>query len=63
MTFMLVSSSVIRSIGYDGATLIIKFNSGRVYEYHRVPYSVYAALVSAYSIGAYYNHYIRGRYR
>jgi hypothetical protein len=62
MTLISVSSSVIRAIGYDGDTLTIEFNDGRVYDYHGVPYHVYAALISASSIGAYYNRYIRGTY-
>lgn len=63
MTLILVSSSVIRAIGYDGDTLTIELNSGRIYDYHRVPYNVYAGLMQAPSKGAYYNRYIRGRYR
>ena len=64
MTVISVSSSVIRAIGYDGnGTLTIEFRNGRVYEYHDVPYEVYDVLMSARSVGAFYNRYIRGRYR
>lgn len=63
MTLTPVSSSVIRAIGYRGSTLTIAFNNGRVYDYHGVPYGVYVTLISAASIGAFYNRYIRGRYR
>lgn len=56
------NSSAIRAVGYDGHTLRIQFHSGRVYDHHGVPYSVYYGLMSASSMGAYYNRYIRERY-
>jgi hypothetical protein len=58
-----VSSSAIRAVGYDGSTLTVEFHSGRVYDHPHVPYSVYAGLMQASSKGAYYNRYIRGKYR
>jgi hypothetical protein len=63
MTLILVSSSAIRAVGYDGSTLTVEFHTGRVYDHPRVPYSVYAELMNASSLGAYYNRYIRGRYK
>ena len=63
MTLMLVNSSAIRAVGYDGHTLTVEFHSGRVYDHPSVPYSVYDGLMRASSKGAYYNRYIRGRYR
>ena len=61
---MLVNSSAIRAVGYDGHTLAVVFTtSDTVYTHHGVPYSVYAGLMQAESMGAYYNRYIRGRYR
>jgi hypothetical protein len=58
-----IDSSVIRAVGYDGSTLTIQFHSGRVYDHPRVPYAVYDGLMRASSKGAYYNRFIRGRYR
>lgn len=59
-----VHSSAIRAVGYDGSTLTVQFHtSATVYTHHGVPYSVYAGLMEASSMGAYYNRYIRGRYR
>ncbi|HTB83366.1 MAG TPA: KTSC domain-containing protein [Candidatus Sulfotelmatobacter sp.] len=58
-----VNSSAIRAIGYDGNTLTVEFHTGRVYDHPGVPYSVYAGLMQASSMGAYYNQHIRGRYR
>jgi hypothetical protein len=63
VTLILVNSTAIRAVGYDGYTLTVEFHSGRIYDHPRVPYSVYAGLMHASSMGAYYNHYIRGRYR
>jgi hypothetical protein len=57
-----VNSSVIRAVGYDSGTLVVEFHSGRSYEYHGVPSSVYEALQHASSVGAYYNQNIRGSY-
>jgi len=63
MVMISVSSSAIRFVGYDGYTLAVVFrNSGR-YDHPGVPYEVYAGLMAASSKGAFYNRYIRGRYR
>ena len=59
-----VESSVIRSVGYERetATLEIEFNSDKVYRYFAVPHAVYEGLVSAESVGAYFNEKVRDRY-
>jgi hypothetical protein len=64
MTLILVNSSSIRAVGYDGDTLAVQFHtSDTVYEHPGVPPYVYAALMGASSMGAYYNRHIRGRYK
>ena len=63
MSLMLVNSSAIRAVGYDGSTLTVEFHSGRVYDHPRVPYSVYDGLMQAESMGRYYNRHIRERYQ
>jgi KTSC domain len=64
MSLTLVNSSSIRAVGYDGSHLFVQFHtSGEIYDHPGVPYSVYAGLMRASSMGAYYNRYIRGRYR
>lgn len=61
---ILVNSSSIRSVGYDGHTLSVQFHtSDKVYDHPGVPYCVYAELMNALSMGAYYNQHIRGKYR
>jgi hypothetical protein len=60
-----VTSSLIRSVGYDLASSILEVefaDSGRVYEYFDVPLSVYEELISAESIGSYFNEYVKDLY-
>lgn len=56
-----VSSSNIRSIGYDENSKIleIEFNNGSVYQYYNVPAEVYNGLMSAPSHGRYLDTYIK----
>jgi KTSC domain-containing protein len=63
MTLILVNSSAIRAVGYDGSNLAVEFHNGRIYEHPDVPDSVYVGLMQAPSMGAYYNQNIRGRYK
>lgn len=60
-----VSSSNVRSVGYDSAssTLEVSFHDGGVYQYFGVPSTVYAGLMAAASKGGYLHRYIKGRYR
>lgn len=63
MVMISVQSSAIRAVGFDGSTLTVEFHGGRIYDHPGVPYEVYAGLMNASSMGAYYNRHIRGRYR
>ena len=59
-----VESSAIRAVGYDGHTLSVQFHTSEtIYDHHGVPHSLYVALMQAASMGAFYNHYIRGKYQ
>ena len=60
-----VSSSSIRSIGYDPDTKIleIELRNGGIYQYFRVPADEHASLVSAASIGRYYSKIIKPAYK
>ena len=60
-----VTSSDIRSIGYDAdsSTLEIQFHSGGLYQYLNVPESEWRALMSAPSHGKYLHAHIKDRYR
>jgi hypothetical protein len=58
-----VDSSVLRSVGYDQqGTLEVEFHNGRVYHYFVVPNTIYQELMSAPSLGRYFNDHIRNRY-
>jgi len=59
-----VSSSNLRSVGYDpdSSTLEVEFNSGAVYQYVNVPQSEYDGLMSAASHGSYFSANIKTRY-
>ena len=59
-----VSSSNLRSVGYNATTntLEIEFQSGRVYQYFNVPKSVYQGLMNAASHGTYHHRRIKDRY-
>jgi len=60
-----VSSSAIRSMGYDlsSHTLELEYVSGRVYRYFDVPEDVVQALREAPSLGEFVNTAIKGVYR
>jgi lysyl-tRNA synthetase class 2 len=58
-------SSTISRIDYDqpSRTLVIRFGTGRAYEYADVPSDVYRNFRSAVSKGIFFNTHIRDRYR
>ncbi len=60
-----VTSSNIRSIGYDSrsATLEVEFTSGDVYRYFDVPEHLFRQLLHASSYGQFLSDYIRYNYR
>lgn len=67
MTFLhkkISTSSVMRTILYDitHSALIVHFNSGTVWIYWDVPLEVYDGLISADSVGNYFNTHVRNFY-
>lgn len=56
-----VTSSNLRSIGYDAAsqTLEVEFTNGGVYQYFGVPEAVYRGLMSAASHGTYFDQHVK----
>lgn len=56
-----VSSSNLASVGYDAqtSTLEVEFLNGNIYEYFSVPESTYQDLISAPSVGSYFNENVR----
>ena len=59
-----VTSSNIKSIGYDEntKTLEIDFKRGGLYQYSDVPMNVYIALINATSHGKYFQKFVRDKY-
>jgi len=59
-----VSSSDLQSVGYDATTctLEIKFHSGGIYQYFKVPEAIYRGLIAASSHGKYFHAYIKDLY-
>ncbi len=64
MNYQRVSSSSIDEVGYDSGqrTLAVSFHAGREYLYADVPRETFEALLSASSIGRYFNSAIRNSY-
>jgi hypothetical protein len=64
MTRTPVSSSNLRSVGYDAQSslLEIEFQDGHVYDYSRVGNATFSALMRALSKGTYFHDYIKDRY-
>lgn len=65
MTRQLVSSSSIKSVGYDpdAKILEIELQRGGIYQYFEVPKRVYEDLINASSKGRYFTSYVRNEYR
>lgn len=65
MKMIPVQSSAIRAVGYDLSTMRmdIQFIEGETYPFCGVPQNVFEGLLSARSVGTYYNQYIRDRYQ
>jgi hypothetical protein len=61
----IVDSSVIMSIGYDAQRRLLKvrFRNGRVYWYLDVPATTYRSLMTAASIGKYFNENVKPNHR
>lgn len=47
-----VSSSRMRSVGWENDTLEIEFNDGAVYQYYNVTHDEYLAFVNSSSLGS-----------
>lgn len=60
----IVSSSVIRSVGYDATKLIleIEFQNGTIYHYFAVPAKVHDSLLSVGSKGRFFDAWIKPNY-
>ncbi len=57
-----VSSSNIRSIGYNNRVLEVEFNQGSIYQYRDVPETLYHDLMNASSHGSFFAKYIKNSF-
>ncbi len=64
MIRMPVSSSNLQSVGYDATncTLEVEFNNGSIYQYSKVPESIYKGLMNDLSHGKFFQAYINNFY-
>jgi hypothetical protein len=65
MEMIPVRSSAIRAVGYVSANMHFRilFTQGHSYDFCGVPAHIYDGLMSAPSMGSYYNNFIKDRYR
>ena len=61
MERVIVDSSLLKSLGYDGgtSTLEVEFHNGAVYTYDGVPEEVYSEVMSAESVGKAFNRLVK----
>lgn len=64
MELIPVRSSNLCAVGYEPSTslLVVRFHSGRLYEYYRVPSVIHAGLLRASSRGEFFCANIRSRF-
>lgn len=64
MQRVLVESTTLSSAGHDAQATVLElqFRNGAVYQYFRVPPSIYCDLLRADSKGRYFHQHIRGKY-
>ena len=62
MNHISVSSSNVKSIGYENGTLEVAFLNGRIHQYHGVSESLYKTLLSGVSVGKYLAAHVYGKY-
>lgn len=63
LTWTTITSSNIKSIAYDEASLYVEFKSDTVYEYTDVPQSVYDSLIESESKGKFLTTHIKNKFK
>jgi KTSC domain len=58
-----ISSSNVKSIGYQAGTLAVEFRNGAIYHYAGVPADVHQALMAAQSKGSYIAVHLRDKFK
>lgn len=57
-----VESSSIFKVGYRRRVMQVQFNSGRVYEFRKVPRATFDQFMRSHSKGEFFNREIKGAY-
>lgn len=57
-----ISSSNIDAVAYSLGNLFIRFHSGGVYSYDKVPFAIYDGIRTAESAGKFFHRFIKGQY-
>jgi len=59
-----VSSSNLKSVGYDPTSLVleIEFRNGNIYQYDGIPEDVYVSFMAASSLGSFLHRHIKEKY-
>lgn len=63
MRMIPVTSSNVKSVGYDAGNLYVDFLNGGRYRYLDVPIDLYDGILKAESVGKYLNTHIKPTYR
>lgn len=58
-----VKSSAIHSVGYERGALLVKFTSGKVFRFLKVPEPVYTKMLAADSVGKFFGANVRGKFK
>lgn len=58
-----VESSNVTHVGYENGTLSVRFKSGGEWAYHDVPPEVHAAMMAADSVGSYFHHNVKSKFK
>lgn len=59
-----VSSSAVAAIGYENGVLYVVFhNNPKLYALPNVPYALFTQFLNASSHGAFWNRYLRGKFK
>ncbi len=58
-----LQSSNIEAAGYARGKLFVKFKSGQVYSYDKVPFTTYREMVEAESVGHYFHLHVRNTFK
>jgi hypothetical protein len=64
MSLIPVNSSAVAAIGYENGVLFVRFHDNpKLYSLPKVPYSLFTQFLNASSHGAFWNRYLRRKFK